>query len=362
MSSGVLRPEQIYQAMVDDEVFAQIPTLLAQAVGARSCVIHWRDSHDHAEIMAHSPYFSGEQMQNYAENFVEHDEWSNCGRERPFLNRIWNTKEIVAPDHYEGSVFYNEWIRAMGDDTFHCIGTVMETGRGLGLIGLHRGKSQSDFDGDSINALNRNIVHLRRMLTVRARLVSDSGKIRGLMALLDSAPGATLAVNARGRIVHANAAAAVLIESGILIREVGGYLQAAVPASEAPLAAAIAAAGDPQAPAASVVTINSANGRQIEFTLAPVNDRGSGLVLIAGRDPDGALRAALAPLDARDLLAPRELLVARYVGMGLRNREIAQRMGLTEGTVKVYLHALFAKVEVATRTELALRIGPQSPR
>ena len=42
-------------------------------------------------------------------------------------------------------------------------------------------------------------------------------------------------------------------------------------------------------------------------------------------------------------LAPRELLVARYVGMGLRNREIAERMGVTEGTVKVYLHNLFAK-------------------
>ena len=68
------------------------------------------------------------------------------------------------------------------------------------------------------------------------------------------------------------------------------------------------------------------------------------------------------PIEGRDALAPRELLVARYVGMGLRNREIAERMGLTEGTVKVYLHNLFAKTGVSTRTELALRIGPQSPR
>jgi len=362
MAKARLHSEQIYQAMVDDEAFAELPALLAQSIGARSCVIHWRDTLQHAEIMAHSPYFSPEQMLDYAENFVEHDEWSNCGKQGPFLNRIWNTKELVAPTQYEGSIFYNEWIRAMGDDTFHCIGTVMETERGLGLIGLHRGKGQSDFDGEAIKGLNRNIVHLRRMLTVRARLTSDSTRLRGLTALLDSTPGPMLAVTATGRIVHANAAADVLIEAGTMICHIGGHLHAAVSPAGQSLAHAIARAADPVSPTASVVMIHAPRGHQIELTLAPVNDRGAGLVLVSGRDPDAQLRQALLPVEAQDALAPRELLVARYVGMGLRNREIVERMGLTEGTVKAYLHNLFAKVGVTTRTELALRIGPQSPR
>lgn len=362
MTKTRLHSEQIYQAMVDDEAFANLPTILANSVGARSCVIHWRDTQQPAEIMAHSAYFSPEQMLNYAENFVEHDDWSNCGQQRAYVNRIWNTKEMVAPTHYEGSVFYNEWIRAMGDDTFHCIGTVMETDRGLGLIGLHRGKSQTDFDDEAIRGLNRNIVHLRRMLTVRARLTTDSTRIRGLVALLDSTPGPMLAVTARGKIVYANAAAAALIEQGLTIRAIGGHLHAAVIAAESPLAHAIARASEPVSPAASVVMVTAPHGHQIELTLAPVNDRGTGLVLVSGRDPDAQLRQALMPVEARDALAPRELVVARYVGMGLRNREIADRMGLTEGTVKAYLHNLFAKVGVTTRTELALRIGPQSPR
>lgn len=347
--------------MVDDAAFAELPMLLAQSVGARSCTIHWRDAQEQAEILSHSHYFTDAQMLDYAENFTTHDEWTNRAKERQFVNRVWNAEELVAPSDYERGIFYNDWISAMGDDTFHCMGTVMETDRGFGIIGLHRGRSQAGFDADSIKALNRNIVHLRRMLTVRARLVSDSTRIRGLMALLDTASGAMLAVNNRGRIVHANAAASAILETGAAICDVGGYLHAAVPSSEAPLAAAIAAAGDRHAPIASVVMITAPNGRQIELTLAPVNDRGTGLVLVAGRDPDATLREALVPIDARDLLAPRELLVARYVGMGLRNRQIAERMGLTEGTVKVYLHNLFAKVGVSTRTELALRIGRQPP-
>ena len=57
----------------------------------------------------------------------------------------------------------------------------------------------------------------------------------------------------------------------------------------------------------------------------------------------------------RPPLAPRERELIRFVRQGLRNREIAQELGVTEGTVKVYLHAVFEKLGVSSRTELAVR-------
>jgi two-component system nitrate/nitrite response regulator NarP len=54
-------------------------------------------------------------------------------------------------------------------------------------------------------------------------------------------------------------------------------------------------------------------------------------------------------------LAPRERQLIRYVRRGLRNREIATELGVTEGTVKVYLHAIFEKLGIKNRTELAIR-------
>jgi two-component system nitrate/nitrite response regulator NarP len=57
----------------------------------------------------------------------------------------------------------------------------------------------------------------------------------------------------------------------------------------------------------------------------------------------------------RPALAPRERQLIRYIRRGLRNREIAGELGVTEGTVKVYLHAIFEKVGVKNRTELAIR-------
>jgi len=61
-------------------------------------------------------------------------------------------------------------------------------------------------------------------------------------------------------------------------------------------------------------------------------------------------RASLAPS-----LTPRERDLVELVRQGLRNRDIAAQLGVTEGTVKVYLHAIFDKLGVDNRTELAMR-------
>jgi two-component system nitrate/nitrite response regulator NarL len=57
----------------------------------------------------------------------------------------------------------------------------------------------------------------------------------------------------------------------------------------------------------------------------------------------------------RSLLSPRETDLVKLVRQGMRNRDIAETLGITEGTVKVYLHTVFEKTGVANRTELAIR-------
>ena len=53
-------------------------------------------------------------------------------------------------------------------------------------------------------------------------------------------------------------------------------------------------------------------------------------------------------------LAPRERQIAAQVGRGLRNKEIADALAMSEGTVKVYLHTIYQKLGIKNRTELAL--------
>ena len=69
-----------------------------------------------------------------------------------------------------------------------------------------------------------------------------------------------------------------------------------------------------------------------------------------------AHRDALAGGNADPLssLAPRERQIAAHVGRGLRNKEIAEALAMSEGTVKVYLHTIYQKLGIKNRTELAL--------
>jgi two-component system nitrate/nitrite response regulator NarP len=71
---------------------------------------------------------------------------------------------------------------------------------------------------------------------------------------------------------------------------------------------------------------------------------------IADRTRQAKDRASRAPS-----LTPRERELIDLVRQGLRNRDIAAQLGVTEGTVKVYLHAIFDKLGVDNRTELAMR-------
>lgn len=58
--------------------------------------------------------------------------------------------------------------------------------------------------------------------------------------------------------------------------------------------------------------------------------------------------------DPLELLSPRERGIVALVARGLRNKEIAEELRLTEGTVKVHLHKIFEKLAIRSRTELIL--------
>lgn len=74
---------------------------------------------------------------------------------------------------------------------------------------------------------------------------------------------------------------------------------------------------------------------------------------------DDEIAVNIARVKAQAAAAPslsrRERELIELVRRGLRNRDIAETLGVTEGTVKVYLHAIFDKVGVENRTELAMR-------
>ena len=60
-------------------------------------------------------------------------------------------------------------------------------------------------------------------------------------------------------------------------------------------------------------------------------------------------------------LSFRERQIVNLIRQAKANKEIAYELCLTEGTVKAYLYHIFRKLNVSSRTELAMRAYRETP-
>lgn len=86
-------------------------------------------------------------------------------------------------------------------------------------------------------------------------------------------------------------------------------------------------------------------GHSGEEFMQSISRIASGEEVIARSAPEGATRVSL---------TPREAQLITLLVQGLRNKEIGACLGITEGTVRIYLTKLFVKVGARDRFELAV--------
>ena len=84
---------------------------------------------------------------------------------------------------------------------------------------------------------------------------------------------------------------------------------------------------------------------------------GKAASLLAGQRARGSVED---PEAALDYLSKRELEVAALMARSYGNRDIAQRLGLTEQTVRNYISSIYFKLEVKDRLEF-LKLSGKMP-
>ena len=73
----------------------------------------------------------------------------------------------------------------------------------------------------------------------------------------------------------------------------------------------------------------------------------------SGRALESLIRRDTAEQEAGRELTPREIELVRLAASGLRNREMARRLEISEGTVKMHLHNIYRKLKLENRVALA---------
>ncbi len=81
---------------------------------------------------------------------------------------------------------------------------------------------------------------------------------------------------------------------------------------------------------------------------------------VAHRALERMLRQDSAAQALAETLTPQEITISRLVAEGLRNREIADRLGIREGTVKLHLHHVYQKLHLRNRIALMLHAREQA--
>jgi DNA-binding NarL/FixJ family response regulator len=73
---------------------------------------------------------------------------------------------------------------------------------------------------------------------------------------------------------------------------------------------------------------------------------------LIGRAIEKMLRREAGAREVAKILTPREIEIVRLVASGLRNKQIADKLAISEGTVKIHLHRSYEKLHVDSRMAL----------
>lgn len=348
-----LRTEDLYQAATDDVCFQQLSTTLAEQLDARSGVIHWRFLNDVSEQeISYSGYFSDDQMALFEKNFSNEDLWSHAVTAPGALNRSWNCEELVSSQTFARSRIYNEWIRPMGDDTFHCLGASLKTDLFVAEIGFHRGRSQSPFDEDHVRALNRELSHLGHVICIRQKLLAGRKAEESLRGACNAVGHAVITMAPEGRVTHHNAAADIMLQAGDAITLKGGFLDAALASDRGRLAAAIQRVGAATEPETVSLLIGRIGGGGYYVSVLPdLTGSARQIVLLAScsRISDPNLSSSLRSIYG---LSYAEAEIAIVVSEGSSLDAVAAQRRTSVSTIRTQVKAIMAKVGCSRQAEL----------
>jgi DNA-binding NarL/FixJ family response regulator len=210
--------------------------------------------------------------------------------------------------------------------------------------------------------------------TVRTGIHIAQGRLSQALAVSEAQPSADVAPNvmAELRAIHALALACAKEwrSASIAAEESVRLSKSAEPHVMAGLARAICALGTGQANASQVETAlsNLARSHYVDAFVAayrgypPLLREAAGraaldldLSLIVRRAGDETIARQVAPSvgigkPRRELLTTRETEVLALVAQGLRNREIAERLFISEVTVKAHMRSIMGKLGARSRT------------
>ncbi len=362
----------IYDAAVEPAQWPAVLDRCRQFVGGHAASIFSKDvTGANARLYYHDGRIDPYWAQLYFERYVQLDP-ANAGHLFADLEQPISTTDIFDYDEFIQSRFFLEWVQPQGLVDF-ISAPIEKQGGWAAMFGVFRHERDGLVDDATRHRMSLLVPHVRRAVLIGKVIERGSHEAASFGDALDGLASGMFLVDARGRVVHANAAANELLRDGSAVSSRDGRIVAADRAAAAALAEVFVAAGEGDA-AVGVRGISiGIEGRDGDNYVAHVLPLTSGV-----RRTTGMSYAAVAALFVHratlDTPAMPEVIAKRF-GLTLSElrvlvaivqaggvAETAEALGIGEATVKTHLHRVFAKTGTARQADLVrLVAGFASP-
>lgn len=343
--------EQIYECLLDDEALSKLPELMARIGNARSAVMHWKHRDGGYEVMGHS-YFS-QAIIDMTPEVLPIDPWTTACMSHP--NKLVRLDLMMPEKFFENSPACKKLFFDNGDDTTQAMGIAIRSHHGEGILGVHRGRTQTPFEADDQAELASVIRHFERVLLLRGELAAGRRAAANAQAIIDGLSVAVLTVKADLSVVGSNAAAEAVLKrgDGLTIRR--GALSVQSLATRIRFVEAVErATGHANRRATAMQIPRTGDNGSYLLNVAPlINGGGAAMALIIFRDPDNTDNTLADRLRCLFGLTLAEAIIAVELSRGRSVDEIRRMRGVSLNTLKTQLKSLMSKTGCMRQAEVA---------
>jgi DNA-binding CsgD family transcriptional regulator len=270
----------------------------------------------------------------------------------------FDSESVMPRAHLQRSDFFNDYVRPMGG--YRALIAIPYRRENFdSFLTVCRGERDPDFDGAEIATLNRIVPHIKRALRIRLQLNAADAKVAAALGAFDQLDAGVAIVDHALRPVAINQQ----LEQ-ILLRHDGLSLSGkALTASDRASAAALsdmvwrAASDDLRVASARTILLRrhaarppwSVTARRLDLQHTSAD---AGLVVLLVEDLMRTPGQIEPLLNAVFGLTPREASLAAALARGKELADVAETLGITLGTARVYLKGIFAKTHTRRQAEL----------
>jgi len=286
------------------------------------------------------------------------------------VEKVHSVSDLMPFEEMQETVFHKEWVRPQGwgDIVF---ANLEKGGTSYAVFSVTRAQRDGVVDEGMRRRMERIVPHVRRAVVIGKVIDLKTVEAAAMADTLDGLTAGMFLVDAKGRIVHANASGTAMLATDDIVRAVSGRFMAADAAANLALQDVLASAGDGDGRVGAkgiAVPLAAENGERYVAHVLPLTS--------GARRKAGASYSAVAAVFVQkvglDLPSTIETVARLYrltagelrVMLAIVERDgiqdVAETLGISQATVKTHLRRVYEKTGAKGQVDLIKLIAGYS--